>query len=173
MRDVLLPQLLRLRIVSEVVVALGQTHAAPVGNRHLERSVFEVRFRSEAEKDVDANRMELRDDRRELAGRRHGADFLQQRIERRDPFRVDRLLVHARRVVVADLLRLGIASARGGGALQNGFERLVVAILQLVEPPPARTIGGNRVVRDPAAAGELEEVGARIGAPIQRVELQP
>ena len=65
--DVLLPQLDRLRVVPEVVVAIGQPEAALVGDRHLHRRVLEVGFGAEAEEGVDADRVQLGDSGAQIA----------------------------------------------------------------------------------------------------------
>jgi hypothetical protein len=168
--DVLHPQIVGLRIVLEVVVTVGQAEAALIGNRHLDRRVLEVGLRAEGVERVDADGVELGDERRELVDAGQRGDLLQQRIERTESLSVNRRFVEARSIVVADLLRLGVA-ARGCG-VENRVERFVVALLQLLEASPAGAIRRHRVLRNPAATGELVEVGARVGAAVERVELE-
>ena len=48
----------------------------------------------------------------------------------------------------------------------------LVLFLQLAINAPAALIGRQGVVLDPAAAGELVEIRARIGGPIQRIEVE-
>ena len=82
---------------------------------------------------------------------------------------LDALLVHAGGVVVADLPVGGRRTpalsrmSRSAAWLRSG---------ELVEPSPARAVGGNGVAGQPAAAGELVEVGAGVHRPVEGVDVE-
>src|SRR5262249_31355664 len=93
--------------------------------------------------------------------------------ERGEPKRVDRLLVEARRVVVADLLfygRAGVAVLRR--ALQNLARPGFVAVDHFVVAADPRLVGGNRMARQPRAAGVGVKVAARIGGTVDSREVE-
>ena len=81
---------------------------------------------------------------------------------------LDRGLVHAGRVVVADFLvhraALGIRRRR---RLEDLAQRRLVALGQLVEASVAGAIGGHRVALEPSAAGELVEVVAGLDGTVE------
>ena len=170
--DVLLAQLQRLGVVAEVVVAIGQAHAALVGNRHLDRRIFEVGLGTEAEEWLHADRVQLGDERRQRVRAGQRGNLLEQRFERRRALRVDRRFVHAGHVVVANLLRPRRRRAGSGCRFENLLQRLVVVLLQLVEPPPARSIRRYRVLRHPASTGVLVEIGTGVDRLVHRIELK-
>jgi hypothetical protein len=99
-----------------------------------------------------------------------GGDVFQVWFERRQPAPVNRRLVHAGGVVVADLSRRRVAAARR--TLEDPTQDLVVPFLQLVEAAPARAVGRNGIGGEPSAAGELVEVGARIDRAVERGQLE-
>ena len=98
-------------------------------------------------------------------------DLLDVGLERRGALLFDGGFVHAAGVVVADLLRGGVAVP--GGRLEHAAQHLAVAVLELVESAPSRLIGRNRVVRDPAAARELVEVAAGINGRFMALRSSP
>ena len=76
-----------------------------------------------------------------------------------------------RRVVVADLLRLrGRASAAAASRILRSVSLL--RSCSSSNRPQLGAVGRHRVVLDPAAAGELIEVGAGVGGLVERIELQ-
>ena len=160
----LLANLHRLLIVFEVVVAVGkrQTGLIDKGNGHV--CVMKVRARAEAKQRVRTDRPLVRHYRNHLPLIFDFGDAVELRLERRDSFLIDRLLVHARGIVVADLLhhRTALRIIR-----RRFFENVVqyreIVLVDLREAVPRRIIRRNGIVLDPVAAGELIEVHTRIG----------
>ena len=101
-------------------------------------------------------------------------DPVELSLERRDPGRLDRGLIHAARVEVGELSLLGPRRRRrpGGELLQGLVQDLAVPLVQLVERAPARIIGGNRVLLQPSAVGVRVEVaaGRRTRIHVSRIE---
>src|ERR1043165_1664623 len=89
-----------------------------------------------------------------------GVDAVKLRLERRVAGLLDGRLVHAARVVVGELLlvaaRLEVLPL--GQVFENQVELFRVGVAQLLEAPPARVGGGDRVLRNPPAVGALVEV---------------
>jgi hypothetical protein len=125
-----------------------------------------VRVRRQPERDEDLHLVEARDHRLHVARPLHGVDVGQKRLDRRQPERVDARLVHARAVVVGDLL----LDAPLRPVLPD--RHLVEDRLQLVlgrlprrpAPAPARHRGGDRIGGPPGAVRIVVEVAARIDA---------
>jgi hypothetical protein len=156
-------------LVLEVVLAIGQAEAGLIERGdHLGR-VGEVLLRADREQREHALGVQ-RDDR---SGRRARVadlgDRVEQRLDRRDAGALDRGLVHAGRVVRADLVERRIA----GGAPGRGVEHLVQQVLAVLDDDldraPRRTIRRNRRGLEEAAAGEGVEVGAGIDAGVDPV----
>src|ERR1035437_7987540 len=81
------------------------------------------------------------------------------RLERRQPPRVDSFLVHASRVVIPNLASHAVAAGLGlRRSVQNRAQGLLVALIQFLESPPARLIGGNGIAGQPVTAGVLVEI---------------
>src|SRR5207245_2934701 len=75
--------------------------------------------------------------------------------ERLGALRLDRRLVHARAVEVAELLLLAPRRRlRLRQALEDRVERLAIPLGQLGEGSPARELRGHGVLLHPAARGE-------------------
>jgi hypothetical protein len=93
------------------------------------------------------------------------ASICEHRLRRLDPGLVDRGLVHARGVVVADQL-LGAA---GRPVLlrrdldQDVLDVLLVGLARGPAAAPAVHVGGDRVLLAPAAVRVVEEIRARVG----------
>ena len=172
MFHVLLPQLDRLRVVAEVVVAIRQAESALVRDCADQVGFLEVGFGAEAEEDVHPHRVELGDELRQIARAGQGGDLLQRRLEGRRALRIDRVFVHARGVVVADLPGVNIRARVASGVFQDAAEGDVVAFLQLLAAAPRRSIGRNRLVLRPPSARELVEVHARIHRAIHERHLE-
>src|ERR1043165_5397765 len=98
-----------------------------------------------------------------------GVDAVKLRLERRVAGLLDGRLVHAARVVVGKLLlvaaRLEVLPL--DQVFENQVELFRVGVAQLLEAPPARVGGGDRVLRDPPAVGELVEVLAGRDAAVE------
>ena len=83
--------------------------------------------------------------------------------------RFDGRFVDAGGVVVAELLLHGGAfGLRFRHLREQAAQRLAVAFDEFVEPAPRGLIVGDRIVLHPGAARELIEVGAGVGAAIDR-----
>src|SRR5438046_2242223 len=98
---------------------------------------------------------------------RDGIDPLELGLQGLESLVIHCLLIHARLVIVTDLLvhsvALGIVSRR---LLKNLFRNQAIAFSQLIESSPAALIRRNRIVLDPIPADELIEVIAGLSAPI-------
>ena len=56
--------------------------------------------------------------------------------------------------------------------LEDLAQDVVIVFLQLIEAPPARLIGGNRIRLDPIATSVLVEVDARINRFVDRGDIK-
>ena len=164
-------QLLRILVVFEVVVTVGHPEASHADAGDHRRGVLEVRSGAEAEERADA--LGVRgEQRRQVGGTRQCANAIEVLLERRETLGVDRFLVHAARVVVANPARVGVGRVGLRGRLEDVAQHGVVTLLQLVKPPVARLIARQRVRLDPAAAHELVEVAAGVGGLVERGEVE-
>ena len=161
----------RARIVPEVVIAIREAKSSLVGDGDHGLRVPEIGFGAEAEECGDADAVKAGEEAGQvchMAERSNGSEVL---LERRGSPPLDPRLVHAGRVVVADLFRGGLAARCRH--LEHAAQYLVVTLLQLVEAAPARAIGRKRIPREPGAAGKLEKVSARIDGAVHRGEVEP
>jgi hypothetical protein len=88
---------------------------------------------------------------------------------------VAQLVAHDRRgqpEVVADPL-LVLRARRVRSMVQNGRHAPLVEVVHWLENRPVRTVGGNGIALEPAAAGVLVEVRTRIGAAVDRLDIKP
>ena len=122
---ILLPRLHRLGIVFDVVVAIRQRDSTLVEVRDGQTGIVHVGHGIETEQHRDAMAMHVGDLRNDLLLRLDGRDAAHLRLKRRGPLFLDRALVHARRIVVANLLL--------DGAMLPGRLCLVDEIAQNVE----------------------------------------
>ena len=151
----------------EVVVAIGQGEAGLIHGGDLLRGVGAIGPRAEAEQHRHAVAMKVRDEHRQVVRVQQLLDRGEVRGDRVEAGRFDLRLVHARGVVVRGLLPIAFGTRRFEDAAQDRE----VPLLQLGEASVRPPIGRHRVSCDPAAAGELVEVGARIGLAVERVQL--
>ena len=92
------------------------------------------------------------------------------------PALLDGRLVHAAGVEVGHLLAVAVVLAHlaGRGGVEQGAQLGLVLLAHHVEgPDPARLVGRDLGLLDPAAAGVLVEVGAGTGNPGGEVSAQP
>ena len=91
-------------------------------------------------------------------------DARELRLERLHPVLLDPGLVHPDAVQLPDLRlhRPGRRAPVRRCVIEDLVEDLEVLLLQLAPGTPARAVRGNRVVREPRAAGVLVEVLARV-----------
>src|SRR5437016_11919780 len=102
----------------------------------------------------------LVDERALVLGRGHAVEL---GLEWSNSLFIDRLLIHAGAVEVADLLINGVPpGAADGSLLQNAAFDVEIALVELREALPRRTVGGDLGLLHPIAAGELVEVHAGI-----------
>ena len=156
MGDVFLADLLRLRVGLRVVIAIGKTKAAGIGERDDRGGIGVVLIGAEVEEHA------ARVERQVLTGQESGqilraissaAICCSDGIERRGAGLLDCGFIHAGGEEIADLLLIG--SARGAafaGLLQQAPEEELIFVGQLAVNIPARLVGGNRIVFDPGAA---------------------
>jgi hypothetical protein len=158
------------RIGFEVVVAIrkAQPSLIDVGNRL--RGVAQVGLRVEPEERVYANRVKIRDENRQFIGIDERIDGRQVVGERHESLVLDRRVVHARGVVVGGPLAIRWTRV-GRRRFEDTPQDQEVALLDLREAADRTAIRRNRVLRDPAAARVLVEVGAGFGRLVERVQL--
>ena len=173
-RDVLLvvgEQRLLGRVVRHVVVAVGHAEAALVEEADVGLRVLEVGVGGDAEQRAGAVAVELAGHPHQRLRVAHLVDGGEGAGERPGAGGLDAVLVHAGGVVAADAVLRGARLGAGGGLLQHVADRLLVAELDHREAAhPARLVGRPLGVRQPAAAGVLVEVLARIGGAVHRAE---
>jgi hypothetical protein len=103
-----------------------------------------------------------------------GVDLAEPRFDRRRPSGLDRFLVHAGGVGVADVLLVGRpASVVERRVLENVADDSGVAIRELVQPAVARSVGRKGVGGEPVTACELIEIRAGIHAAIEMRRAEP
>ena len=162
-----------LGVVLEVIIAVGQAQAALVGLGDHRAGVFEILPGAEFKERRNAVAVQVRNLFGKLRLVLQVADAVELRLERRQPFGVDGLLVHAGEVIIADLLRHGVAMGIGlGGLVENLAEDLAVALLQFGEAAPPGLVGRNGIGFDPSAAGVLVKVHARVRRFIQGLNVE-
>lgn len=72
-------------------------------------------------------------------------------------------------ILVDDVLHRGGSSRLGLGILDHRLDLLAHILVQQIERSNRATVGGNRVLLDPATAGKLEEVIARVDRGVERL----
>jgi hypothetical protein len=162
---VALARLLGLGVVLGVVLGGGQAETAGAGEADHPRGVLGVLAGAEEEehRTVEALRVEPAEHGGEVRLGFHAGDGRQGGPDGTDPRLLDGRLVHAGGEVVADLLGVGVApGVRAGRLLQHPPEEPLVVVLRLGVDVPAGLVGGDRVLLQPFAAGELEEVDAGV-----------
>ena len=171
MRQVSLAQLLGLGIILKIIITIRQAESALVGLGDHVRRVLEVLIRTEREQGSAAverrRKLRGRGILREILLRLQTGDALQLRQQRLGAKLLNGCLVHARRVVVADLLGHGIA--RGAGFrrfFQNRSQLRAVFVLELAVRAPTRLVRRNRILLDPTAARVSVEIHARVNGSI-------
>src|SRR5262249_12847588 len=161
--DVLLADLVGRLVGLRVVVAVGQPQTALCGSRDDFGRVFAVLLGAELEERIDAAKLLAGDlglERRERLDRIDAIDFGPQRL---DAGGLDRRLVHAGAVEIAELpsVRAGRGPLVRRGVLEDRAQRLAVALLDLIERPPRGVLRRYGVLLQPAADRVLVEVCAR------------
>jgi hypothetical protein len=168
-RDVLHVRVaLRFLFVAEIVIAVREAEAALADLEDLLGAVLEIVACVGRERDVDADLLELP----EFAGKRRRigdrGDVGEHGRERLRSFGLDRGFVHARLVIAADLrfVRVGRMRVRRGG-VEDAVEHVAVRVAQRDELAVRRICGGDRMVLDPRAVGEVVEIVACLARAIE------
>lgn len=119
---VAIADLFRFRVVFRVVVTIRQAEAALVDIRNLLLGVVRVLCRAGPEHQFGAGvfQLQARDNLRQIACGLDGGDQVQLWLDRRNPPPVHRRFIHARPVVVADLLVHRVAILRGCRLFEDG-----------------------------------------------------
>ena len=169
----------RLRIGIDVGLAGGKTEAVLIDRGDLGCRIPQVLTRAESKEGIEGDEptggarhvrgdgMQTTNERRETVTAFQCLDPVQFRFESSQTLQVDRALVHARGVVIAGLLQVGSAARR----FQDALEAQEGAFLDLAGPAPSRAIRRKGILRLPAAARKEIEVRARVGRPVQRLEI--
>jgi hypothetical protein len=157
--DVAAAQLLELRVILQVVIAVGQPERGFADEDAVAIGISEIRRQLHIEQRCETR---LAEQPRHCLGRLGRRDALQIRLRRREPALLDRRLVHVGGVVIADLL-LGSARrrVRGGGLLDDAAHALLGELIEPVEGTEAGVIGRDGKGGVPGATGIGEEVVAR------------
>ena len=106
---------------------------------------------------------------KELVTRRNRLDPRELVVEGMQRLRGDRIDVHGGAPEVADAARAGLGEGPVGlrsGVLVDSQQPLVRFLLHRLIDPPGALVGRNRMLLEPLADGELEEVVARVGAAV-------
>src|SRR6266516_155534 len=151
-------------------VCSSDLQAALVHDGNLLSGVAQIGLGVEPEERRRADGVEVGDENRQVVGVDERVDGGEIVAERREPLRFDGRVVHAGGVVVGGLLPIRFSRVRWRG-FKNAAEEEKVALLHFLEAADRAAVGGDRVLRDPAAAGVLIEVLARIGRLVERVQL--
>ncbi len=159
-RAVRLAQVLRLGVVLQVVVPVGEAEAALVEDPDVARGVPRVLRDAEAEARVRAREVQLGEDGGQVVGRLQLRDRREGRRERGGAGLLARRGVHAGRVEVGDfLLRCALRPVGlPGRLLEDRLHDVAVAVRQRVEAAVAAAVGRDRVSGEPRAVRELVEV---------------
>src|SRR6266699_2358199 len=173
MLDVLSARGLDLRIIAEVIIAIGQSQSTLHRLRDDLGRVFEILRCAEAKHCGDPVSMKATNLVLQATEIANLIDSLQLRLEWPDSLCFNLLFVHAGAVIVGDLL---FVTFRQNFFLQKAFENLVehleVLFVELGETPPNRIGAGNRIPGHPAAVRELIEVLASAGVAIDVGEIK-
>jgi hypothetical protein len=114
--------------------------------------------------------VEIGDENRQVVGIDERIDGRQIAGERHESLALDRRVVHARSVEVG-----GPLTIRWTGVGRRRFEDTAqdqkIALLDLREAAERTAVRRDRVLRNPAAARVLVEVGAGFGRLVERVQL--
>ncbi len=175
-RSVLFALLREGRIGLQVVVPVGQPQAAGGNVCDDGGGVAVVRGAGERERRRNRQLVELSDHALDAGDIPDVCDVGEQRGQRRHARGLDRGLVHARGVVVAELALGWIGPSGGpvrlrGQLLQEGLQLLPVRLARGPAPAPALRSGRNGVRGAPGAVGESVEVRARLRGAVQVAEL--
>jgi len=167
-RLILAPQHRRALVVVEVKLAVRQAHCALTENRGEYTRILCVWRGAEREKRWKSVVAETRRKPNQLLTVADGIDLAEQWFERLRPPRLDRLLIHAGGIGVANLLLVRRpVRRRERRVFEDVADDAGVAIGELVQTAVARPVGGHWIGDEPLAAGELIEVGTSVDAAIE------
>ena len=173
MGDILLPQRLVLGSRAQVVILLRHPQSALDHHRNLLGRILEVLLLAITKEHIHADPLQLANQRRQLVPAGHRIDLLQQRLRRRQLLLVDQVRIHARLVVVADLLLIRRPPRPARRRLvQNSIQRLRIHVVQSVELIDRGLVSRDRMVRRKLAAGKFVEVVAWVHALVDRARIE-
>ena len=156
--------LLRILPLAKIVVALRQAEAALTKARDHGRGVLVVDLHVEVEADVQALGLQLGDDRNQFLGARDRLNAAQPRRERPQSFAVDRGLVHAGCVEVADALdHAALGSAGPSRILEDFLEDGEVALVDFLVHAIGGVFAGDRHFLEGAIGVGIEVFAGRDG----------
>jgi hypothetical protein len=139
----------------KVVVTLRQSEPALGEMRHDGVRVFEVGEDLGIEERRGLQALNLAREDEEGVTIPGGVDLRQPGLDRREPGGLDRRLVHAGAVEVADLLAFGVPGGVLGGVFDQPLEQLAIALVDDRERAyPLVLVGRQLDLVEPAAAGE-------------------
>ncbi len=110
MRDILFARLHRFGILAEIIIPLGESQTALIGLADHHVGILEILAGAEIEKDIHSHLLQASYLGRKIHRTRDVRDAIEFGLEGRQTFGLDGFLVHARRIVIADFLRIGIAA---------------------------------------------------------------
>ena len=175
MGQVLVARLLRLLVLRDVIVAVGQAQPALADARNFHAGIVQVGLRPETEKNIHALRLQIGNRLDQVGFVFDSGNTIQTGFEHRDAFGIHGGLIHAGLVEVSNLLHnrsaLGVIY---GCFFQNSAQDLPDVFRQLIETPPACLVRRDGVVLAPGATSVLIKVGTRIyrlvhGSQIERL----
>jgi hypothetical protein len=170
---VVLADIGHVRVVFDVVIAVRQGEAALVDVGDHVVGIVQVGVGIEVEQRARSVHVHLRDLVDQRAFVFDCGHAIQFRLERSHSLLVDRLLVHAGAVEVANLLIDAVTAGTASGSfLQNAALDTEIAFVEFGKALPRRPVGGNFRVLHPVAASVLIEVHARVGALIDVVDAE-
>ncbi len=151
------------RIRLQIVVAIRKAQPALIHDDDFPIRLFVVRTNVKIEERTYTVHVQSDHFAGQLVLRREPVDGLQQRLDRLDALALDRRLVHAGRIIIADL--------RVTRLFQDAAIDGQIAVGQFVEARPARLIGRNGIVFPPTAASVLVKILARVDRRIHGFEI--
>ena len=168
MGGVLPAQLPGLRVVPEIVVALGQAEPALPQLGDFPAAVAVVRAAPELESRGHSQALQARDLAQHVSRSLEGVDPVEFEPQRSDAGRADRGPVHAAGEEVAHhLLDRRTLVVQGAGALAEQVQVLLIALQEFVEGGPAGIRRGNRRPRDPSSVDVAVEIVLRLDRRIE------
>ena len=160
--------------VCPLVVALFRKAEARLGRGrdHMSR-IFVIRFAAEPKERLRAILLQRRKQRRQVLRTGKRINAIERRLQPVEAGFLDRLRVHAGRVVVADLLRIRIAlRLRIARLLEHRLQHQVVVLRELNVDAVGRAVRRDGVALQPGAAGVLKKVDTWVDRRVAKRRIQ-